>query len=97
MYVKRYHNHSTIALVLIVCITYMCNCKINKTMPCDVESDFTDQPHSPCVHLKTILLAFDHFLKKAQYLNAQQLKWGGPKTEEEAVHLHTLRPLLLES
>ena len=51
----------------------MCNCKLNKTMPRDVESDITDQLHSPCVHLKTILLALDHFLKKAQYLNAQQL------------------------
>ena len=66
-------------------------------MPCDVDSDITDQPHLPCVHLKTILLALDHFLKKAQYLNAQQLKWEGPKTEEEAVHLHTFKPLLLES
>ena len=71
----------------------MCNCKLNKTMPCDVESDITDQPHSPCVHLKTILLALDHFFKKAHYLNAQQLKWGGPKTEEEDVHFHIFKAI----
>ena len=62
-------------------------------MPCDFESDITDQPHLPCVNLNTTLLALDHFLKKAQYLNAQQLKWVGPKTEEEAVHLHTFKAI----
>ena len=79
---------ATLLLVLTVCI--MCNCKLNKTMPCDVANDITGQPHSPCVHLKTILLALNHFFKKAQYLNAQ-LKQGGPKTDEEAVHLHTFK------
>ena len=62
-------------------------------MPCDVESDITDQPHSPCVHPETILLELNHFLKRAQYLNAQQLKWGGPKTEEKAVHLQTFKAI----
>ena len=76
----------------------MCNCKLSKTMPCDVESDITDQPHSPCVHIKTILLALDHFLKKAQYLNAQQLKWGGALKLRKSLCICTLlRPLLLES
>ena len=77
----------------------MCNCKLSKTMPCDVESDITDQPHSSCVHIKTILLALGHFLKKVQYLNAQQLKWGGGelKLKKRLCICTLLRPLLLDS
>ena len=59
----------------------------------DSKCDITDQTHSSCVNVKTILLALDHFPMNARYFNAQQVKWWGPKIEKKALHLHTLKAI----